>query len=150
MRPHWQHLTSTGALSNQMTSTSQGSSLWRSVVQGSRVEEELSGSTLRGDLEPSNALIDKFAEIQDSGELRYIGWEDYIKKSPEFQGVKKFALWTEDFGRHMMRCYQDGVDIHVSVRDHMELKNAAEASCSNAPCKPPLFQGPRKTYQVIF
>jgi hypothetical protein len=46
----------------------------------SKLERELAGLKLSGELEPSNLLVDKFVEMEDSGELRYVRWEECTKR----------------------------------------------------------------------
>jgi len=52
------------------------------------VTEELDGLELelQGPLEPSNALVDKLVAIQNSGELRYIHWEELTRRDQEVKG----------------------------------------------------------------
>eukprot|EP00973_Karenia_brevis_P027474 3789564-Karenia_brevis.AAC.1 len=41
---------------------------------------------LKGDLLPSNSLIDKFVAFADSGELRHIKWSELTKRDQEVAG----------------------------------------------------------------
>ena len=49
-------------------------------------------------------------EVSDSGELRYIGWEEYTKKSQELKGIKKIPMWKEDSDGLMKRSMQLAVE----------------------------------------
>ena len=53
------------------------------------LKEKLSGLKLRGELEPSNALVDKVVHMNDINELRYVKWEELTKKDQEMNGEKK-------------------------------------------------------------
>jgi len=86
------------------------------------LERTLVGLTLRGELEPSNSLVDKFVEIHDSGELRFVKWEGYTKRSQELKGLRKEELWKEGTDGHLKRCYKDG-ESSVTIKDHLALKN---------------------------
>jgi len=89
------------------------------------LERILVGLTLRGELEPSNALVDKFVDIHDSGELRFVKWEEYTKRSQELKGVRKEELWKEGNDGHLKRCYKDG-EAFVTVKDELSLKNVLQ------------------------
>ena len=48
------------------------------------------------ELEPSHALTDKAVAMHDSGELRYIKWEECTRRDDELVGVKKEDIWKTD------------------------------------------------------
>ena len=56
----------------------------------------LVGLQLRDELEPSTILIDKFVEIEELGELRYIKWEEFTRRNQEDLGIKKDPFFGED------------------------------------------------------
>ena len=41
-----------------------------------------------GSIEPSHILIDKFASMVETGELRFISWQEYTSRGAEVKGVK--------------------------------------------------------------
>ena len=44
---------------------------------------ELPNLNLRGDLEPSQALVDKFVDMEELNQVRYFKWEEYTKRDQE-------------------------------------------------------------------
>ena len=64
------------------------------------LKKDLECLNIRGELEPSNALIDKFVEMEELNELRYLKWEEYTKRDQESKGVKKIPLWSEQEGKY--------------------------------------------------
>ena len=63
------------------------------VERGARLKalrEKLSpGIEIRGELEPSDALVDKFVSMQEAGVLRYISWEYLTQRHLDIRGKKK-------------------------------------------------------------
>ena len=91
---------------------------WRAIKM------ELPNLNLRGELEPSNALVDKFVEMEELNQLRYIKWEEYTKRDQESKGIKKIPLWAEERGQ-LCRVYKDEELIH-QPQDRLELKYALQ------------------------
>jgi hypothetical protein len=54
-----------------------------------KLQQELAGVAITGNLEPSNTLVDKFTDMEESGELRYLRWEELTRRDQEVQGHKK-------------------------------------------------------------
>ena len=60
-------------------------------------QKKLAGLSIKGPLEPSDALIDVFCGIYDSNRLRFIPWEKYTSKESELeQEHKKLHMFTLD------------------------------------------------------
>jgi hypothetical protein len=79
-----------------------------------KLKERLTGLTLRNELEPSTMLIDKFVEMEEVGELRYVKWEEYTRRNQESKGVKKEELWKEDGEGRIKRLFKDHEE-HIVV-----------------------------------
>ena len=60
------------------------------------VKAKLVGLELEGELEPSDSLVDKFVQMEECGQLRYVRWEEFTRKNQEIRGVKKDEYWEED------------------------------------------------------
>ena len=88
----------------------------------SALEKIVGGLTLRNELEPSWTLTDKFVEMEDSGEMRYIKWEECTLRSQEIQGVKKDDYWEEDSSGRMQKFSSDPI-LTVGIGDLLSLKN---------------------------
>ena len=89
-----------------------------------RLVAELPTLNLRGELEPSNALVDKCVEIEELNELRYLKWEEYTKRDQELKGVKKIPLWAEESGQ--LRRYYLDEEITHQPEDRLDLKYALQ------------------------
>ena len=63
----------------------------------------MKGFNLRGVLEPSNLLVDRYTEMLDSGEVKYLRWEECAKRSDEVAGRKKDGYWKEDADGRLRR-----------------------------------------------
>eukprot|EP00971_Amphidinium_carterae_P142723 2827257-Amphidinium_carterae.1 len=55
----------------------------------SRIKTKLTGLSLEGSLEPSHALINKFAQMFEENTLRHIPWEALTSRTHEAQGLSK-------------------------------------------------------------
>ena len=61
-----------------------------------KIAQRLKGLKLFGELNPSNAIVDKFVTMLDSGELRFLPWEEVTRRDKEVKGVKKDDSWKID------------------------------------------------------
>ena len=61
-----------------------------------KLREKFAGLRLKEELEPSTILIDKYVEMEESGVLKILKWEEFTKRSLEEEGVKKDPYWAED------------------------------------------------------
>ena len=89
-----------------------------------RLVAELPTLNLRGELEPSNALVDKCVEIEELNELRYLKWEEFTKRDQELKGVKKIPLWAEESGQ--LRRYYLDEEITHQAEDRLDFKYALQ------------------------
>ena len=89
------------------------------------LEAELVGLNLRGVLEPSNLLVDRFTEMVDTGEVKYVKWEEYQKKSAELSGFKKDDHWKEDSDGRLRKVQADSEE-QIDIRDLLLLKQALQ------------------------
>ena len=62
------------------------------------LKDELTCMDLTGELEPSNNLIDKFAAMQATGELKYLRWDELTTRRQEMLGSKEVEHWKESHG----------------------------------------------------
>ena len=90
-----------------------------------QLEAELVGLNLRGVLEPSNLLVDRFTEMVDTGEVKYVKWEEYQKKSAELSGFKKDDHWKEDSDGRLRKVQADSEE-QIDIRDLLLLKQALQ------------------------
>ena len=86
--------------------------------------KELPLHELRGELEPSYALTDKYVAMEDINEIRFLKWEEFTKRDQEQKGVKKIALWAEVDGQ-LQRYYEDVQLVH-HAEDRLELRYALQ------------------------
>lgn len=56
----------------------------------------LAGIDLRGELEPSNGLIDLVYHMSEEDQLRYVRWEECTKRDQELMGIKVDPVWKPD------------------------------------------------------
>ena len=90
------------------------------------LKAKLSGLKLKGELEPSNALVDKVVHMNDIGELRYVKWEELTKKDQEMNGEKKVPGYVEDTDGRLKKVYRDGVETKADLKDLLMLKYALQ------------------------
>jgi hypothetical protein len=60
------------------------------------LKTRLRGLVIEEDLEPSNALIDKFNEIKEDGTLRFVPWDELTRRDDEIKSIKKIKTWQSD------------------------------------------------------
>eukprot|EP00973_Karenia_brevis_P067681 9416565-Karenia_brevis.AAC.1 len=60
------------------------------------VRAELVGLDVRGILEPSHTLVDKFVSMKESGELRYLQWKELTTREAELKGEKFEEVFVKD------------------------------------------------------
>ena len=56
----------------------------------------LSGLELRGELEPSHALVDLVQSMADENTLKYVRWEQCSKREQEIMGIRLDPIWRPD------------------------------------------------------
>ena len=56
----------------------------------------LAGLNLRGEMEPSNALVDIVQDMYESNALQYVRWEQCTKRDQELMGVRVDPIWKPD------------------------------------------------------
>ena len=72
--------------------------------------------TVRGDLEPSDALVDKLSHMQDgTGVLRYVPLEDVGRRDQEVQGIKKDLFWKTDPGTGTLKMLEVGREVGADI-----------------------------------
>ena len=86
---------------------------WKLLVK------DLDPLKLNGELEPSYALIDKYCEMEELNEIKYLKWEEHTKREQEQHGVKKIPLWAEKDGV-LTRQWQDE-EITFHAQDRLDL-----------------------------
>lgn len=91
------------------------------------VETELDGlqTELEGPLEPSNALVDKLVAIGNSGELRYIRWDELTRRDQEVIGVKKDESIGHDSAGYLRKA-SVLVERPADVSDNLKLRYALQ------------------------
>ena len=91
---------------------------WKDIVAEMPLHE------LRGELEPSYALTDKYVAMEEQNELRYLHWEEFTKREQEQTGIKKIPLWAEVNGQ--LQRYYENVELVHHPEDRLELKYALQ------------------------
>ena len=81
------------------------------------LKEKLIGLRLEEELEPSTVLIDKYVDMEETGNLKIIKWEEFTKRSQEEEGIKKDPFWAEDNEGRLKRFLKPVEDL-VKVSDH--------------------------------
>ena len=114
----------------------------------SLLQKELKGLNITGSLEPSNLLVDKFTEMWDTGEIKYINWEEYTKRSSEVTGGKKDDWWKEDADGKLKRMPKDAVEL-LHIKDLLNLKGALQRRGVAMNLARLLTFGPRKFNCVL-
>ena len=82
------------------------------------IKTRLKGLRLEGELDPSTVLIDKYADMEETGSLKIVKWEEYTKRSQEEEGIKKDPFWAEDpDGRIQMFLGPEKLYVQVSGKN---------------------------------
>ena len=89
------------------------------------LEEKLVGLSLRGPLEPSNTMVDKFAAMEDTGAISYLKWEEYTTREKELEGKKKEELFKEDAEGRLQRTFREK-EYPIQVGDELAMKYALQ------------------------
>ena len=88
---------------------------------------KFNGISIENNLEPSWALIDKFVEMLEYGEVRYVPWEEYTKRNQESIGEKKVPLYGEDEdGRWKRMQNMPKTEIYVVVDSLLAAKDGLQ------------------------
>ena len=61
-----------------------------------KIQVELVGLTIKGDLEPSDTLVNRFAAMQEEGVLKYLPWQKYGRKDVEQRNGVQEDYWKKD------------------------------------------------------
>ena len=61
-----------------------------------KLAARLTGLKIQGELEPSHALVDKYVQMVEDGNLRYLPWEELTKREAELLGQKRVREWRAD------------------------------------------------------
>ena len=62
-------------------------------------------------------LIDKFVDMEETGTLKIIKWEELTKRSQEEEGIKKDPFWKEDSEGRLMK-FSKPVEETIRVSDN--------------------------------
>ena len=60
------------------------------------LKTRLQGLAIEEDLEPSDALIDKFNAMKEEVNLRFIAWDELTRRDEEIRSVKKNKIFETD------------------------------------------------------
>ena len=72
--------------------------------------------TVRGDLEPSDSLVDKLSHMQDgTGVLRYVPLEDVGRRDQEVLGIKKDACWKTDPATGNLKLHEVNIEVTADI-----------------------------------
>ena len=84
-----------------------------------------SGLKLKGEYEPSFALVDKFVEMQDTGELRFVPWSELTKRDMEVEGDKKDEFFKEDSSGFLKRSAKNQ-EVRTPIKELLHLRYALQ------------------------
>jgi hypothetical protein len=91
------------------------------------VKEKLVGLELEGELEPAEALVDKFVQMEESGQLRYLKWEEYTRRNQEFRGIKKEEMWKEDPNTGVLKRIHQNSEVYIDLSgDKLQMRFALQ------------------------
>ena len=91
------------------------------------VKAKYVGLELEGELEPSDSLVDKFVQMEECGQLRYIKWEEFTRKNQEVRGVKKDEFWKEDPVTGALKRFQRDNEVTIDLGDDkLQMKYALQ------------------------
>ena len=89
------------------------------------IKQNLNGLVIEGELEPSNALIDKLAAMQEEGTLRYLRWDELGRRDLEVRGEKAETVWKPNSsGALIERTIKH--DVPADVSTDLKLKIALQ------------------------
>ena len=89
----------------------------------SELREKLKESMdIEGETEPSNALVDKAYTMFDSGEVRFLRWDEITKRESEQSGIKTEPIWKVEKG--VMRQSEVAVEDPADVSTELQLQSA--------------------------
>jgi hypothetical protein len=72
--------------------------------------------TVKGDLEPSDALVDKLSHMQDgTGVLRYVPLEEVGRRDHEVRGIKKDQYWKTDPVSGTLKMQEVGGEVGADI-----------------------------------
>lgn len=92
----------------------------------SLIKDDLKGLSIKEELEPSDALVDKFCEMQTAGRLRYVHWEELTRRDDEVLGIKKnFGLGFDSKGKLEVQMQEDD-EMPADLGTDLRLKNALQ------------------------
>ena len=88
------------------------------------IQQSLPGLEIAEDLEPSDALVDKFAAMQEvTGALRYIPLHELGRRDQEAKGIKRESWWKPD-SNGALRQHLVNVEIDADVSTDYKLHRA--------------------------
>ena len=84
---------------------------------------------IEGDTEPSNALVDKAYTMFDSGEVRFLRWDEITKRESEQSGAKTEPIWKVEKGvmRQSEVVVEDPADVSTELQLQFALKRRGVA-----------------------
>ena len=85
--------------------------------------KRLSGLELRGELEPSHALVDLIQDMADDNTLKYVRWEQCSKREQELLGIKLDPIWKPDARGVVRETFETEV-LRVDTSTDLLLANA--------------------------
>ena len=83
------------------------------------------GLKLEGELEPSFFLVDKMVAMRDSGEVRYLKWDELTKREQEIRGVKKDEYFGENKDGLLQKFFKSP-DLRADIKDLLRLQYALQ------------------------
>lgn len=91
-----------------------------------RQVKRLQGLTLRGPLEPSDALIDVFCGMYETNRLRFIPWEKYTAKESELEKDSKPEHLFSIDGAGKLKMESKRVECHADTSNEIMLQYALQ------------------------
>ena len=83
------------------------------------MRSRLVGLSIEEDLEPADALIDKYNAMKEDGNLRWLPWEELTRREDEIRNVKKlkeFHTSPDGFIKTVDRQQEDPADLHTDLK----------------------------------
>ncbi len=85
----------------------------------------LTGLDLVGELEPSHGLVDLVFQLVEENQIKYIRWEQCIKRDHELMGLKHDPLWKPD-SQGVIREVRVQSEIKADTSSDLRLKYALQ------------------------
>lgn len=82
------------------------------------------GIKVIGELEPSNTLVDKFVDMKERDQLRYLQWDEYTRWDQEVEGVKQDPAFKIENG--FFKTADTPIEATADIRTDLKVRTALQ------------------------